>query len=236
MLKGLYGIKQGPHLWALKLHSVLSLIGFQRIDCDYSVYVYRWGDVKIFLPIHVDNLLLVSNSSTALKKVKSDLAAQFSIHDQGPVKSMLSIKIKCDRSAQSISLSQPGYIQSILDNFNMSDCNPVSTPMEENFKLSVRMCLTDPEGRAAMAKVLYRELVRKLIYLAVATRPNISYAIGVLCRFVENPGPEHWGTAKHVLHYLKGLIGLKLIYSRSTSDDHFTTYSDADLSGNPDNC
>jgi len=40
LLKGLYRIKQGPCLWALKLHSVLVLIGFQRIDCDYSVYVY----------------------------------------------------------------------------------------------------------------------------------------------------------------------------------------------------
>ena len=236
LLKGLYGIKQGPRLWALKLHSVLSSIGFQRIDCDYSVYVYRRGDVKIFLPIHVDDLLLASNSSTALKNVKSELSAQFSIHDQGPVKSMLGIKIERDRSARSVSLSQPGYIQSILDEFNMADCNPVSTPMEENIKLSVRMSPTDSEGKALMAKVPYRELIGKLIYLAVATRPDISYAIGVLCRFVENPGPEHWGAAKRVLRYLKGTIGLKLVYSRSTSDDHFTTYSDADLGGNPDNC
>ena len=41
LLKGLYGIKQGLQLWALKLHSVLLSIGFQQIDCDYSVYVYR---------------------------------------------------------------------------------------------------------------------------------------------------------------------------------------------------
>jgi hypothetical protein len=40
LLKGLYGIKQGPHIWALKLHSVLLAIGFERIDCDHSVYVY----------------------------------------------------------------------------------------------------------------------------------------------------------------------------------------------------
>jgi hypothetical protein len=40
LLKGLYGIKQGPRIWALKLHSVLSTIGFERINCDHSVYVY----------------------------------------------------------------------------------------------------------------------------------------------------------------------------------------------------
>jgi len=235
LLKGLYGIKQGPRLWALKLHSVLSSIGFQRIDCDYSVYVYRRGDVKIFLPIHVDDLLLASNSSTAIQKVKTDLSAHFTIHDLGPVKSILGIRIERDRAARSISLSQPGYIQSILDDFNMHDCNPVSTPMEENIKLSVRMCPVDAEKKAQMAKVPYRELIGKLIYLAVATRPDISYAIGVLCRFVENPGPEHWGAAKRVLRYLKGSVGLKLVYSHSSCDDRFTTYSDADLSGNPDN-
>jgi len=40
LLKGLYGIKQGPRIWALKLHSVLTAIGFEWIDCDHSVYVY----------------------------------------------------------------------------------------------------------------------------------------------------------------------------------------------------
>jgi transposase InsO family protein len=66
LLKGLYGIKQGPRIWALKLHSVLSTIGFEQIDCDHSVYIYRRGDVRIMMPIHVDDLLLASNSKSAI--------------------------------------------------------------------------------------------------------------------------------------------------------------------------
>ena len=38
LLKGLYGIKQGPRIWSLKLHSVLVGIGFERTDCNHSVY------------------------------------------------------------------------------------------------------------------------------------------------------------------------------------------------------
>jgi Reverse transcriptase (RNA-dependent DNA polymerase) len=53
LLKGLYGIKQGPHIWALKLHSVLTSIGFRQTDCDYSVYVYSRGDTRIMVPIHL---------------------------------------------------------------------------------------------------------------------------------------------------------------------------------------
>ena len=237
LLKGLYGIKQGPRIWALKLHSVLTSIGFERLDCDYSVYVYRRGNVCIMMPIHVDDLLIGSNSKAAIQRVKSDLATHFKLHDQGPTTSILGIKIERDRAAHTISLSQPGYVESILEQFGMAECNPALTPMDENQKLSTRMSPDTPEGRSEMRPIYipYRELIGRLLYLAIATRPDIAYVIGVLCRFVENPGPQHWHAAKRVLRYLRGTTGMKFVYSRSSSPDLFTTYSDADLSRNPDN-
>ena len=235
LLKGLYGIKQGPRIWALKLHSVLTEIGFVRTDCDYSVYIYRRDNVKVVMPIHVDDLLIASNSRDAIQKVKSDLASRFKIHDQGPATSILGIKIERDRPNRSIHLSQPGYIESILDQFGMSDCNPVLTPMEENRKLSASMSPETPERQAEMKAYPYRELIGKLLYLAIATRPDIAYTVGVLCRFVENPGMDHWLAAKRVLRYLRGTVNMKLVYSQQPSPDLFTTFSDADLSGNPDN-
>jgi Reverse transcriptase (RNA-dependent DNA polymerase) len=204
----LYGIKQWPRIWALRLHSVLTDLGFERTDCDYSVYVYQRGDVRILLPIHVDDLLLASNSETAIADVKSQLASHFKLHDQGPATSILGMKIERNRAARTISLSQPGYIESILDAFSMSNCNPARTPMEENLKFSAKMSPTTPEGRLAMKGTPYRELIGKLLYLSVATRPDISYALGVLCRFVENAGTEHWNAAKRVLRYLAGTIYL----------------------------
>jgi hypothetical protein len=219
----------------LKLHEVLTKIGFDRTDCDYSVYVYRRDDVKIIVPIHVDDLLIASNSRDAIQKVKSDLASHFKIHDQGPTTSILGIKVERDRPNRTISLSQPGYIESILEQFGMSDCNPTHTPMEENQKLSASMSPDMPECQSEMKAYPYRELIGKLLYLAIATRPDTAYTIGVLCRFVENPGMAHWLAAKRVLRYLKGTVNTKLVYSQPSSPDLFTTYSDADLSGNPDN-
>jgi hypothetical protein len=235
LLKGLYGIKQGPRIWALKLHSVLTEIGFERTDCDYSVYVYRRDNVKVVMPIHVDNLLIASNLCDAIRKVKSNLASHFKIHDQGPTTSILSVKIERDRPNRTISLSQPGYIESILEQFGMSECNPALTPMEENQRLSASMSPDTPERQAEMKPCPYRELIGKLLYLAIATRPDISYTVGVLCRFVENPGMEHWLAAKRVLRYLKGTVNMRLVYLPQSSPDLFTTYSDADLSRNPDN-
>jgi len=68
-----------------------------------------------------------------------------------------------------------------------------------------------------MKAVPYRKLVGKLLYLAVATRPDIAYVVGVLCRFVENPGEAHWNAAKRVLRYLKGTVDMSLACSGSSS-------------------
>ena len=93
LLKGLYGIKQGPQIWVLKLHSVLVEISFERTDCDYSVYIHKQDNIKVILPIHVDDLLIASNSCNAIQKVKSDLASCFKIHNQSSTTSILGIKI-----------------------------------------------------------------------------------------------------------------------------------------------
>jgi hypothetical protein len=43
-----------------------------------------------------------------------------------------------------------------------------------------------------------------LMYAQVCTQPNIAYAIGVLGRYLSDPGLSHWTDAKKVLRYLKG--------------------------------
>jgi len=107
------------------------------------------------MPIHVDDLLIASNSKAALAKIKAELTAHFKIHDQGLTKSILGIKIKRDRQARSISLSQPGYIKSMLDQFGMTECNPTLTPMDEGQKLSTRMSPDTPETKLAMSRYPY---------------------------------------------------------------------------------
>src|SRR5215472_17764756 len=74
------------------------------------------------------------------------------------------------------------------------------------------------------------------MYLAVATCPDIAYAIGVLARFSKNPGMTHWKAVKHIFRYLKGTLDLKLTYSPDpNATELFTTFTDADHAGNPDN-
>jgi len=88
-----------------------------------------------------------------------------------------------------------------------------------------------------MKKIPYIQAVGSLMYLAVATRPDIAYAVGVLARFSANPGLAHWMAVKHLLKYLKGTLDYKLTLGPSSPsspglpDDLLVTYSDADHGG-----
>ena len=103
----------------------------------------------------------------------------------------------------------------MLEKYGMSNCKPVSTPMTPGSKLSTSMAPSSLEDIKFMKTVPYLSAVGSLMYLAITTRPDISYAVGVLARFNSNPGPIHWKAAKHVFRYLKGTLDLKLEYGPS---------------------
>ena len=66
------------------------------------------------------------------------------------------------------------------------------------------------------------------MYLAVATRPDIAYAVGALSRFNANPGRAHWNAVKHVFKYLAGTQDMCLCYGPSLDGTRLSIYSDAD--------
>ena len=99
---------------------------------------------------------------------------------------------------KTLSLSQESYIDSILDYFGMSNSRPSSVPMDPSITLSSADSLKTLEKAVDMAKVPYQEAIGALLYLAVATRPNIAFAITLLAWFSNNPGCAHWDTVKKV--------------------------------------
>ena len=52
------------------------------------------------------------------------------------------------------------------------------------------------------------------MYLASTTRPDISFAMSMLSRYMSNPGDDHWHALKRVLRYLKGTMSFGIHYSR----------------------
>jgi hypothetical protein len=62
-------------------------------------------------------------------------------------------------------------------------------------------------------KPLFQKLVGSLIYLAISTRPDISYAAMSLGQFNANPTRAHLVAGKRVLRYLAGTLDLALEFN-----------------------
>ena len=63
-----------------------------------------------------------------------------------------------------------------------------------------------------MSHVPHASVVGSLMYVMVCTRPDIAHEVGVLSRFMSNPGKEHWIAVKQVFRYLRGTSDYGLCY------------------------
>jgi hypothetical protein len=108
--------------------------------------------------------------------------------------------------------------------------------MDPSMNLSTAHAPAMPEDESFMQTVPYVSAVGMLMYLAIAMRPDISFAVGVLCCFMANPGPEHWKAVKHLFCYLCGTLDYCLTYAPNASAPKpFHMFSDADHGSNKDN-
>jgi len=49
-----------------------------------------------------------------------------------------------------------------------------------------------------MARIPYASSIGSLMYVMVCTRPDIGHAVGVVSRFMSNPGKAHWEAVKWI--------------------------------------
>jgi hypothetical protein len=75
-------------------------------------------------------------------------------------------------------------------------------------------------------------LISSLLFLALACRPDITFAVIKLARFASNPSQDHVQAIKRVFRYLKGTITLGIIYSSANQSFYLQGYCDADYAGN----
>ena len=132
-------------------------------------------------------------------------------------------------------LTQTSYINELVLRFNMGNSKPISTPLPPGTVLTKDMSPATQEEREENSKRPYKELIGGLLYLVSCTRPDIAHAVGMLARYMDNPGTQHWEAAKHVLRYLKGTSDLGITYTRGkyqgSSTSPLVGYSDSDYAG-----
>ena len=107
-----------------------------------------------------------------------------------------------------------------MKKFGLESASSVRTPMSPNVKLIV-----DLLGKS-VDPPLYRSMIGNLFYLT-ASRPNISYSVGVCARYQANPKESHMTALKRIRKYVKTTTEFGVWYSKDTSDV-LAGYSDAD--------
>ena len=212
--KSLYGLKQSPRCWNKKIHAFMEGQDLRRLVADPALYTRGAGRQQVLLAIYVDDLLIAGEDKAEIVKVKQALSSAFKMVDFGEVTTVLGIKVQRDRRAGLLTMSQKKYVEEVLARFGMEEAKPVAIPMATTTVLSKAQCPQNEEEARSMAGVPYRSLVGSLMYLMVSTRPDLAYPVGVLSRFLENPGRQHWEAGKRLLRYVLKTKSLGLAYRR----------------------
>ena len=139
----------------------------------------------------------------------------------GELKHFLGLGV--ERTKEGLFLGQQKYAKDLLQRYGMIDCKSMSTPMDPNVRLQ------EDEGKDLEDVTMYWQLVRSLIYLTL-TRPDISYPVGVVSRYMSNPKKPHLDAVKRILKYIKGTINFGILY-KEIKDCQVMGYCDADYTG-----
>ena len=107
-------------------------------------------------------------------------------------------------------ISQKEYIHDILQEFNMLQAKPEYVPLPPGLRL-----LSDMDSPPTNLH-LYCKLVGKLIFLTT-TRPDLSYVVSTVSRYMATPQHAHLEAVKHILRYLRHTSDYGLLYQHQKS-------------------
>eukprot|EP00961_Rhodomonas_salina_P092226 1241102-Rhodomonas_salina.1 len=230
----LYGCRDSAHRFWKTLSTWLIDYGFEVVNADKTLFRLKKDDGTImFITLYVDDWLTAHNNDAEYAKFIAALASLFELSAESTeITWYLGVCVERDWEQGTLKLTQQQYVTDLLERFQMSDCNPVLTPME------VGQCLTSADCPNEVNKSNvkeYQQLVGSLNYLVAWTRGDLAFPVSQCSRFMANPGPSHIAAAKRILRYAKGTRHVGITF---TADGHapnqLYTYVDADHAGDPE--
>ena len=116
----------------------------------------------------------------------------------------------------------------------MNKVKPVNIPLASHFNLSSGLSPKNDEENQYMSHIPYANVARILMCVMISTRPDISHAVGVVSRYMANPGKEHWAAVKWVLQYLRGTRNYCITFDGCSDEVCGYVDSDSDFAGDWD--
>ncbi|GKD12058.1 zinc finger, CCHC-type containing protein [Tanacetum coccineum] len=194
LTKALYGLRQAPRAWNMKLDQTLKSLDFKKCNLEQAVYTKRSKTSTLIVGVYVDDLII---TGTPRKEIDLTRKICFS-----------------------------GCKHMILKETSMTDSNDTKIPMDPGTKL------VKAEDGNSVDATYYRSLIGSLRYL-LHTRPDLSYSVGLLSRFMQDPKDHHLKAVKQVIRYIKGTKEHGIIYKKE-GGCKITGYSDSSYGINTD--
>lgn len=209
--RGLYGMKQSGRIWNQTLNKQMLSWGFTRLTCESCIYYRKSNTGTVIAAVHVDDFLSIASTKDENDRFKEQMKKTWTISELGEARFVVGIAITWNREQRTVMLSQTALIDKIILQFGQKDASPLSVPMDPGLKLRrVDRTTQSQEDQSQLTKLPYRSLVGCLLYLAISTRPDISYAVQQLSQYLDSYSFIHWNAAIRLVRYLKGTRELKL--------------------------
>ena len=241
--KALYGLKQAGRQWYHALHGVMMKFGMKRIPSDPHTFLYTKGTGAtrrtLIVPVYVDDLFPFGDKKL-VEDFENHIPQYFETSTPCDAHYFLGIRVTRNRTPENtrpyISLDQITFIQNVLVAIpELFDRRKV-TPRQTVLPVAAIVPNKTPKNLAEKSYVRrFQSAVGQLMYIMLATRPDLSYPVGMLARHAANPSPQHEDALFHLLGYLQHTVDDVLVYRKPNNDDSMAglmeCYTDADWAG-----
>jgi hypothetical protein len=122
---------------------------------------------------------------------------EFEMSMIGELNYFLGLQVK--QNDEGIFISQSKYAKDLVKQFGLDGKSHARTPMSTSVKIS-----SDLAGKSVDPS-LYRSMIGSLLYL-IASRPDISFSVGVCARFQANPKESHLTAVKRIIRYVNDTL------------------------------
>ena len=226
LIGNLYGKPDSGRNWYTRISYVLQNddFKFQRSDYDHSLF-FRWeGDKLMMIVLYVDDVVFFVDKGTDMR---ARFAERFSEYFPwkdfgdgiGDMNEFISIRLR--KEPGKVMLDNERYIQELSEEMFPGGVHgvysiPASNDLPKLVDEAVRCKADTARELDAHSKARYRRLVGALLFVSTTTRPDITYAVGMLSRCVAYPTTELLREAERVLIYLAQTRRLALTYTQGS--------------------
>ena len=197
VVKPIYGMAQAGRRWQRSLFPWLKEFGFTQSQSDPCVFVCKKSvdsptgprDDEIHLGVYVDDLAVSfkhDDDCSLYRAFASKLEEDWKVEDEGDLSDLLGVEFIFLNGK--VKLHQQKYIERMVTEFVKGEvpgsAQSNKRPYHKDLAQWVADALTSEDDIDPDFVKQYQSIVGALLYCATNTRPDICYAVGMLCRAI----------------------------------------------------